>query len=440
MHQNELQFESLAEAKSLIENYNPEIDEWSFSQDSEFWHAVKEAHKWGRYGDGKRIAVIDSSFDLTIPKLKRQAQGSFQKWAAPGERKDHGTAVALLIGTVAPAANFDLYEVSKDQSPSKALVIRALKLAGQSEASIINLSLGRPVANRSWWERVWRRSEHCDLCRASSIAASYGKVLVAAVGNAAGEVFCPARNPSVLGIGFQRVVRLVTKTRDGGETESAYWEKPSYPQGFTPDYTVMQPAEVLGSSFAAPLITGALALMDDISQVPQFLKALQFAGAAEVLHAGSRDSGSSQDVNLVQELYNAALASLPHRHRGAEGGPPCVICSFFAEHLYVNAGLFCLEWHQLDLAEELLRAAHWFAPWSPHAVANLATVLRSRAMILLKQGGDKTDARRLLLEARELYQAALKLRPHLGAYLSGLKVVDDLLSDFMAAKENDALQ
>lgn len=430
MRKNELQFESHHEAGSLIESYNPDRDEWVFPQVGDFWDAIKEAHKWGHRGEGKTIAIIDSSFDLGIPKLRAQEIGAIQKWAAPGESKDHGTAVALLIATVAPSSRFDLYEVSEHQKPNRRLVVRALKLASQSEATLINLSIGRPVDNLGWWDRLWRTAGHCELCRAASIAAFHGKLVIAAVGNAEGEVFCPARDSSVLGIGFQRVVRTVIKTQEGGESESAYWEKPSYPQGFTPDYTVTQPGGVLGSSFAAPLITGALTLIDDTSEVPQFLEAAKIGGIAESMHAALRDSGSSEGVDMMKQLYIQMLTSLPHRHIGAQGGPPCIPCSIFAENLYVNAGLFFLESGQLDLAEELLSAARWFAPWSPHAAANLATLLRSRASNLIKQGGEKTESLRLLRASRDEYQYALKLRPNFEPYLSGLKIVDDWLSSF----------
>lgn len=434
MRKKELQFESYHEAKSLLESYNPERDEWDFPQADNFWDAVKEAHKLGHRGEGKRIAIIDGSFDLRMPKLRDQAKGSIHKWAAPGESKDHGTAVALLIASVAPSSSFDLYEVSENQKPSQRLVVRALELAGQSEATLINLSIGRPIGILGWLYWLWRTVKHCEICTAASIAASNGKLVIAAVGNAEGEIFCPARASSVRSIGFQRVVRTVTKTQEGGESESAYWEKPSYPQSITPDYTLQQPEGVLGSSFATPLITGAIALIDNVGEVPQFLKASKVGGMAEAMHARIRDSGSSKGYGLVQKLYIKALSSLPHRHIKEENGPPCIPCSLFAEHLYVNAGLSFIETGQLDFAEELLRAARWFAPWSPHAVANLATLLRSRASNVFKHGGGKTECLHLLCAAREEYQYALKLRPNFGPYLSGLKIVDDWLSRLQDAK------
>ena len=81
-----------------------------------------------------------------------------------------------------------------------------------------------------------------------------------------------------------------------------------------------------------------------------------------VLHVVLRDSGSSEGIDMVKQLYIQAISSLPHRHIGTQDGPPCTPCSIFAQNLYVNAGLFFLESGQFDLAEELLSAARWFAP------------------------------------------------------------------------------
>lgn len=463
MCKNQLQFESPSGARLLIECYHPDRDEWDFSRDSDFWHAVQEAHKWGRRGEGKRIAIIDGAFDLAIPKLRAQANGTINAWAASGESKDHGTGVALLIGAVAPSCHFDLYEVSQNQKPSRSLVIKALELASQSDAILINLSIGRPVDNLGWWDRLWRPKGHCELCRCASMAAAGGKLVIAAVGNAEGEAFCPARDKSALGIGFQREVRKVIKTKEGGFSEAAFWDKPSYPQAFIPDYTVAQPAGVLGSSFAAPLITGALALIDDIGEVHQFLEAaeigsiadamqgvlknfgpakgmemlkLLYVGALSLPHkhggvqAALHNAGASEGIDMLKKLYAEALLRLPHRHSGAQDGPPCIACSIFAQNLYINAGLFFLEYGGLiDLSEDLLVAARWLAPWSPHAAANLATVQRIRAASLLKQVGKTTTVAGLLHDAKDNYLYALKIRPNCEIYLSGIRIVDNLLSD-----------
>ncbi len=442
MRKNELQFESQHEAKSLIESYDPERDEWIFPQVGDFWEAVKQAHKWGHSGEGKRIAIIDGSFDLRMPKLRAQATGSIHKWAKPGENKDHGTAVALLIATVAPSSSFDLYEVSEHQKPSLRLVMKALELAGQAEATLINLSLGKPVGNL---ELLDRSGGHCGLCNSASSAASHGKTVIAAVGNSEGERYCPAQDSSVLGIGFRREMRTVIETQEGGKSESAHWDKPSYPQSLKPAYTITQPANVLGSSFAAPLFTGALALIDNTDEVPQFLEALKIGGIAEAFHALLHDNTNfSADIkkkfiDLARQHYNKALSSLPHIHMEAQDGPPCISCSFFAQNLYTNAGLFFLNDGKLDAAEKLLSAVRWFAPWSPHAAANMAALLRAKALILLKDGdgGKKTEILRLLHSSRNEFQYALKLRPDNETYLSGLKFVDDTLSHLLNGESGE---
>jgi hypothetical protein len=192
---------------------------------------------------------------------------------------------------------------------------------------------------------------------------------------------------------------------------------------------------MLGSSFAVPLITGAISLINNTNDVPHLLKAVQEGANAEFLHHALGDSSPPEHVEMVKTIYSKALSHLPHIHKGFQNGSPCVACSIFAQNLYVNAGLFFLEYGQLDLAEELLVASRWLAPWSPHAAANLATLLRIKAKDILKQGGGKDKILRLLLASRDEYVNALNLRPNFETYLSSLKQVDDWLSSMRVGKK-----
>jgi hypothetical protein len=131
-------------------------------------------------------------------------------------------------------------------------------------------------------------------------------------------------------------------------------------------------------------------------------------------------------VSYVANVYEDALGRLPHRHQGAEQGTPCVACGVFCEALYVNAGYFHLNRHEFDAAEPLLRAAHWFAPWSPHAPANLARLLQARAEELLPQNPE--GALELLREARDTYTEALQLRPGFEVYQRQLEVIQGLIA------------
>lgn len=424
-----LEFESHTESENLIDNYDPVSDTWGFPQDSEFWDAVKEAHRNGVRGQQKRIAIIDGAFDFNIPKLASQAErGIVHHWAAPAENTNHGTAVALLISTVAPESHFDFYEVATNGRPNRQLLLKALDLAGQSGAMIVNLSLGRRVRASDWWSRLWKEDEPCEICRAASNTASHDKLVLAAVGNAAGQAFCPARDAAIRGIGFQLEVRELQETEEGGWSETAIAIGPSYPQAFMPDYTLMQPKDVLGSSFAVPLISGAIALIDNISDFHKYVTAIRVGGNAELWQALLRPSSSRQDIEKVRSLYSKAFSELPHRHHGAEEGPPCVGCSLFAQDLYVNAGLFALNTNDFALAEELLRAARWLAPWSPHAAANLAALLRAKAEMLLADKKDVAESLLLLRAARNEFLCALKLRPDNKIYISALEMVDVLIN------------
>lgn len=59
---------------------------------------------------GRRVAIIDSGCDLTIPRLKRTVGRVRNLVPVPADRPTHrhGTAVAMLISEVAPEATLDI--------------------------------------------------------------------------------------------------------------------------------------------------------------------------------------------------------------------------------------------------------------------------------------------------------------------------------------------
>lgn len=420
MEIQDFEFEAVNAATSLLQSYDVTTDKWAFPQEGEFWRAIRAAHERGIRGKGCRIAIIDSAFDLTIPRLKQRASGVIKEWAAPSESTDHGTAVALLVCEVAPDAEIDFYSVGEHGHPDERLLLKALGLVAQSDAKLVNLSLGRRADKAPVKAANSNPEAHCDICKAAQAASLGGRLLVAAVGNRRGQASCPARDKSVLGIGFQTVKSSLYQTDEGGTAETSEWKDPSYNQAYAAKYTLVQPEGVLGSSFATPLATGALALCDDLTQIPPLFEALRLAGDAELFH-DFLHQGDSRAVDVTRGTYLKALSKLPHRHGAQSAGDPCTMCSIFAQGLYVNAGLFFLEIGDLDNATDLLRAARWLAPWSPHALANHATLLRVKAQVEYEQTQDRDKALSMLFESQLDYARALEIRPGFEAYQTGLQ-------------------
>lgn len=421
MGNQDLEFEAVDAASSLMRNYDSTSGTWKFPQKGEFWRAIHAAHDRGVRGKGSRIAVIDRAFDLSIPQLKPRGTGIINEWASPSENIDHGNAVALLISEVAPDAEIDFYSIGDNGHPDERLLLKALALVAKSDATLVNLSLGRRANHAPMKAATSVSKAHCNICEAAHTAATKNRLILAAVGNQWGKASCPARDSAVLGIGFNKIQYTLTQTTEGGSAEIAEWDSPSYKQAFDADCTLEQPEGVLGSSFATPLITGAIALVEDRTQIPVLFKALKLAGDAELYHVGLSKNSPASDIRYTREAYLKALSSLPHQHNADSSNPPCTMCSIFAQGVYVNAGLFFLETHHFDKAYELLKVARWLAPWSPHALANYATLLRAMGEDEYQNTHDRNKAFPMFVESELEYARALDIRPGFEAYRTGLQ-------------------
>jgi subtilisin family serine protease len=134
---------------TLLSQYDRARGDWDFRRTGRFWEAVEEGKRRGLTGQGKRVAVIDSAFDLSFPTITGASAGTLRKRAPLGEPTEHGTAVALLILSVAPGVTLDLYEVTRDGVPDLFAVRTALEAAVKSGVDAICLSLGIPVDRAS---------------------------------------------------------------------------------------------------------------------------------------------------------------------------------------------------------------------------------------------------------------------------------------------------
>ncbi|WOX11438.1 type VII secretion-associated serine protease mycosin [Streptomyces sp. N50] len=186
-------------------------------------------------GKGVTVALIDSGVQADIPDLQGQivAGKDFSKRAGD-ERTDydgHGTSMAVIIaGTggrgatngsygLAPGAKImpirvpDFVERNRtdgNQDDFATSTAKAIRFAADSDAKVINISLGSTAHSRQLTDSV-------------NYALSKGKLIFAAVGNtgdALNEVEYPAAIPGVVGIGaIDRNVKTTKESQHGPQVD-----------------------------------------------------------------------------------------------------------------------------------------------------------------------------------------------------------------------------
>lgn len=422
----------------MLRRYDSANNTWKLPRTGEFWQAVELARQRGRDGAGQTIAVVDDGFDMAIPALSRH---SLLPHIVEPQPFTHGTVVALLILAVAPGARLLLYPTRTAAGWDAHAITRALQAIAQTDAAIVNLSLGqahKPAAlsrfdafiaalppwpdmaeaEVPYWiashlgdlaaQGGWRSLLHApDSPLADPVAALVrsGRTVVAATGNAGGHVYDPALRPGVIAAGFHRVARAA----DAG-MERAVLKPPTYSQSEFRDIGVQQPPGVLGSSFAAPLVSGFVALMGCRSDLQAYGRLAWSAGLAEQLMAQLGGDGAPlpRQLQATAMLFDQAVQAAPHAHAVADG--PCPECALLSASAFINGGLFALNRGALDQAQALLAPAEAFAPANPHAAANLAMVYALRA----REG--QSGAGAALAEAARLMAKAMALRPDHAPY------------------------
>ncbi len=257
----------------------------TFSENVPLWQKIRlvEAQNVARnLGRGVKIAVIDSGIDLSHPAfVGRLAPAS--EWkdfvdddnnpqeVGSGHGFGHGTGVAGVILQVAPNATIlPIRVLESDGTGDLDDVVAAIDWAMRKGVKVINLSLGSTTDLKTMKDML-------------KLIAKYDMIAVASAGNnGQPSIEYPARHGAeVVGVGS-------VDKNDVKSTFSAY--------GKTLD--VMAPGEFVytaypnnqiahwsGTSFAAPMVTGAIALAvgegivvkakdvlknrtDDISKVP----------------------------------------------------------------------------------------------------------------------------------------------------------------------------
>jgi subtilisin family serine protease len=230
------------------------------------WNQIglSSAHQISRrFGEGVKVAVIDTGLDLNHPAFnghlapawqwKDFVDGDMVPQDEPGVAYGHGTGVAALILQVAPRATIlPIRVLGRNGLAWESNVIRAIKWATDQGAQVINLSFGSDKPNLAVTSQL-----------RASIAA--GSRIVASAGNNGREngVEFPAHltweqenYARIMGIG----------SVDPNDVVSLFSTYGFGTFGFAPGedlysaYPGNQVAFYNGTSFAAPLFAGAVAL------------------------------------------------------------------------------------------------------------------------------------------------------------------------------------
>ncbi len=217
---------------------------------------IVEAHSLSR-GERVRVAVIDTGMDHRHPDLAGSIAASFDAVKdGPSTFGEHGTAVAgiisarLMILGVAPRANLLAVRAFRPEGSAAGLttskiLLRALDWAAANGARIFNLSFTGPQ------DEAVRRSIVAVQRR--------GSILVAAAGNggARAPVAYPAGYPDVIAVtATDASDRLYDKANQGGYIALAAPGVDILTLAPDGGYRMQS-----GTSFAAPHVSGVVALM-----------------------------------------------------------------------------------------------------------------------------------------------------------------------------------
>lgn len=262
------------------------------------------------WGSGVRVAVLDTG--VSPNETLRGELRSLELVALPkniSEWNGHGTAVASLIAGsdpltpgVAPGVDILSIRVANDSGVSDSfLLAEGIVKAVDAGAKIINISMG------SFGDSVVMRD-------AVAYANERGVLMVAAVGNNGIErVTYPAAYGSVIAVGAVDAMGMHMEFSNFGSAVDLV--APGY--GVNAAWSNDEAVRVSGTSFSAPIVTGAVAaLMSE--------KSLSSRQAYELLMANLNDGGAAgsdaqygggmPDVGRALQsgesgIYDAAIAS-----------------------------------------------------------------------------------------------------------------------------------
>jgi subtilisin family serine protease len=228
---------------------------------SEWWLAAIGATKVVAPGPGVPVAVVDTGVDLSHPEFAQRADTAAlnAQNITDTPRDYHGTAVASVIGAPAndvgivgvyPQAALYTYDVDLSGGLTNGELMQGIDAAAERGRVVINLSLG---------------STHFDAALQDVVFSAFrrGALIVAAAGNsgASGPLNYPAN--------FAHVLTVAASDESGRPADfssaSPGVDLAAPGVGITAAVPLLYDADLFqvldGTSFAAPIVSGAAALV-----------------------------------------------------------------------------------------------------------------------------------------------------------------------------------
>lgn len=222
----------------------------------------------GRYGEGIKVAIIDTGCDISHPDLKDRIidvrnftdddKGAINNVT---DYVTHGTATASVIASsgkiigVAPKCNLLILKALTRTGGKMSWVIEAIKYATQQNVDIINMSLGCPQPNAEMYEAI-KRAIAKDIC------------VVCACGNNSDnnvntdELNYPAGYNECISVGSISYSRKYSRfSSSNKEVDLATFGEGLNGRGILTCCPDGLYKEQKGTSFSAPFVSGSLALL-----------------------------------------------------------------------------------------------------------------------------------------------------------------------------------